>query len=105
MNSNLDSIRKSLTRRPIRRWPTQLDPCTPPAPFEGWCRASVRRNESRQLVSGTLSYSSLATFAANALDRATQTATLPLKRQRKTQVFSYVQDEYKFKANLTVNLG
>lgn len=54
---------------------------------------------------GTLTYSSLANFAANALDRATQTATLPLKRMRKSQVFSYLQDEFKPKSNLTLNLG
>ncbi|MBO0799348.1 MAG: TonB-dependent receptor, partial [Blastocatellia bacterium] len=55
--------------------------------------------------SGTLTYSSLYNFAANALDGATQTATMPLKRLRKTAVFSYLQDEYKLKSNLTLNLG
>ncbi|HEY7184660.1 MAG TPA: TonB-dependent receptor [Blastocatellia bacterium] len=56
-------------------------------------------------ASGTLTYSSLGNFAANALDRATQTATMPLKRMRKAEVFSYLQDEYKLKSNLTLNLG
>ena len=55
--------------------------------------------------SGALTYSTLANFAANRLDKATQTAELPMKHQRKTQVFSYVQDEYKLKPNLTLNLG
>jgi outer membrane receptor protein involved in Fe transport len=54
---------------------------------------------------GALTYSTLANFATNQLDKATQTAELPMKRQRKTQVFSYVQDEYKLKPNLTLNLG
>jgi hypothetical protein len=55
--------------------------------------------------SGTLTWSSLANFAANALDQAQQTALLPLKRLRKTQAFGYLQDEYKVQPNLTVNLG
>ena len=54
---------------------------------------------------GTLTYSSLANFAGNLLDRATQTATLPMKHVRKTQWFAYVQDEYKWRSNVTLNLG
>lgn len=54
---------------------------------------------------GALTYSSLTNFAANLLDKATQTALLPMKHQRKTQVFSYLQDEYKIHSNLTLNLG
>ncbi|HEV3329683.1 MAG TPA: carboxypeptidase regulatory-like domain-containing protein [Bryobacteraceae bacterium] len=54
---------------------------------------------------GTLTWSTLANFAANQLDKAAQTAELPMKHQRKTQVFSYVQDEYKVTADLTLNLG
>lgn len=54
---------------------------------------------------GTLTWSTLASFAANRLDKATQTALLPMKHQRKTQVFAYLHDEYKLRSNLTLNLG
>ncbi len=55
--------------------------------------------------SGTITYSTLANLAANKLDKGTQTALLPMKHQRKTQVFAYVQDEYKLTPNLTLNMG
>jgi hypothetical protein len=54
---------------------------------------------------GALTYSTLANFAANQLDKATQTVELPMKHQRKTQVFAYLQDEYRLKHNLTLNMG
>jgi Carboxypeptidase regulatory-like domain len=54
---------------------------------------------------GTLTFTSRDNFAANVLDSASVTATLPLKRLRKTQVFAFLQDEYKAASNLTVNLG
>ena len=55
--------------------------------------------------SGSLTYPSLAAFAANQLDSATYVATLPLKRSRKTQYWGYIQDTYKATPNLTLNLG
>ena len=69
--------------------------------------AEVRYVEMDQgnSFTGTLTYSSLANFAANLLDKATETALLPMKHQRKTQVFSFLQDEYKLRSNLTLNLG
>ncbi len=54
---------------------------------------------------GTLSYLTPALFASNTLDRATQTSTLPMKHERKTQFFSFVQDEYKVRSNVTLNIG
>ncbi len=54
---------------------------------------------------GTLTYTSRANFAANVLDSASVTATLPLKRLRKSQVFAFLQDEYKAASNLTFNAG
>ncbi len=55
--------------------------------------------------SGTLTYNSTAAFETNNMGSATYTAILPLVRQRKTQYFGYVQDEWKATANLTVTAG
>src|SRR5262249_37098721 len=54
---------------------------------------------------GTLTYTNRANFMANVLDSASVTATLPLKRLRKTQVFAFAQDTYQATASLTLNLG
>ncbi len=55
--------------------------------------------------SGTLTYNSTAAFLANSMGSASYTAILPLVRQRKTQYFAYVQDEWKIAPNLTVTSG
>jgi hypothetical protein len=64
----------------------------------------IEINEGNSFT-GTLTYNSLANFIANNLDSATYTATLPLKRMRKTSYFGYVQDEFKLRPNLTLNAG
>ena len=56
-------------------------------------------------ASGTLTYNSTAAFEANNMGSATYTAILPLVRQRKTQYFGYIQDEWKATANLTITAG
>src|SRR5262249_38304022 len=56
-------------------------------------------------LDGTLTYTSRDNFLANTLDSATVTATLPLKRLRKTHVFAYLQDEFKVAPQLTINAG
>jgi hypothetical protein len=56
-------------------------------------------------ASGTLTWNSTAAFETNNLGSATYTAILPLVRQRKTEYFGYVQDEWKVTANLTVTAG
>ncbi len=45
--------------------------------------------------SGTLTYNSTAALLANSMGSASYTAILPLVRQRKTQYFAYVRDEWK----------
>jgi hypothetical protein len=54
---------------------------------------------------GTLTFTSRTNFLSNTLDSASVTSTLPLKRLRKTQIFSFLQDEYKVSSELTLNLG
>ena len=55
--------------------------------------------------SGTLTYTSAANFLNNDMGTAAYTALLPLVRQRKTQYWGYVQDEWKVTSNLTVTAG
>jgi len=55
--------------------------------------------------SGTLTYTSAAKFLANQMGSASYTAILPLVRQRKTQYFGYIQDEWKVTASLTITAG
>lgn len=56
-------------------------------------------------ASGTLTYNSTAAFETNNMGSATYTAILPLVRERKTEYFGYMQDEWKATANLTVTAG
>ena len=64
----------------------------------------VEINEGNSFT-GALTYNTLANFESNQLDSATYTALLPLKRMRKTSYFSYVQDEFKLRPNLTLTGG
>jgi len=47
----------------------------------------------------------LAAFDANQVSTATLNGALPVNGLRKTQYFGYVQDEFKWTPNLTLNLG
>ena len=69
--------------------------------------AEIRRINMNQgnSASGSLTYLSLANLMNNALDSATYTSLLPLKRLRKTQAYGYIEDEYKVTRGLTVNMG
>jgi len=55
--------------------------------------------------SGTLTYTSTTAFLNNAMGSASYTSILPLVRQRKTQYFAYLQDEWKPTPNLTITVG
>ena len=67
----------------------------------------IRRVQMNQGTgtSGTISFSSTDSFAANQVSTASLTDTLPVNGLRKTQYFAYLQDEFKWFPNLTVNLG
>jgi hypothetical protein len=71
----------------------------------------VRRIELDQgnTANGTIVYSALnlatSSFLVNSVSSATYNASLPINGLRKTEVYSYVQDEWKFRPNLTLNLG
>jgi len=69
--------------------------------------AEVRRIQLNQgnTPSGTVTYSSTASFLANTVSSATYAADLPVNGLRKTEVYSYAEDEWKVRPNLTLNLG
>src|SRR5882724_2170710 len=67
----------------------------------------VRRVQMNQgnSSSGTVKYSSLSTFEANQASTASLAGALPVNGLRKTQYFGYLQDEFKWRPNFTLNLG
>ena len=67
----------------------------------------VRRIQMNQGSSayGTISYSSLSTFADNQSNKASLTGEYPINGLRKTQFFGYVQDEFKWRPTFTLNFG
>ena len=64
----------------------------------------IQMNESSG-PTGTLTYTTLDDFTANALDSATSVSNLPLYRLRKTREAAFIQDVYKARPNFTVDLG
>ena len=71
----------------------------------------VRRIQLDQgnTANGTVVYSSLnlpsSSFLVNSVSSATYNDQLPVNGLRKTEVYSYAQDEWKVRPNLTLNLG
>lgn len=67
----------------------------------------VRRIQMNQgsTASGTISFPSTDDFAANNVSTASLTGALPLQGLRKTQFYSYFQDEFKWRPNFTWNVG
>jgi hypothetical protein len=54
---------------------------------------------------GTVSYASPANFAANIVDSVVVSGLNPAVTDPKTEYFGYVQDEWKVRPNLTLNIG
>ncbi len=52
-----------------------------------------------------LSYTSIAKFAANSLDAANVLAAVPTEGVRKTEYYGFIQDQYKFRPNVTLSVG
>jgi Carboxypeptidase regulatory-like domain/TonB dependent receptor len=67
----------------------------------------IRRVQLNQgnTEAGTIAFASTAAFDANQVSTATLNGTLPVNGLRKTQYYGYIQDEFKWKPNLTLNLG
>ena len=67
----------------------------------------IRRIQMNQgkTESGTIAFASTDAFEANQVSTAKLTGALPENGLRKTQFFGYVQDEFKWKPNLAINLG
>jgi len=69
--------------------------------------AEIRRIQLNQgnTESGTVVFPSTAAFDADQVSTATLNGDLPINGLRKTQYYGYIQDEFKWRPNLTVNLG
>ncbi len=69
--------------------------------------AEVRRVQMNQGGGsyGTVSFNSLTSFAADQSYKSSITGTYPVNGLRKTDFFGYLQDEFKWRSNLTLNLG
>lgn len=67
----------------------------------------IRRIQLNQgnTEAGTIAFASTAAFDANQVSSATLNGTLPVNGLRKTQYFSYIQDEFRWTPNIVLNLG
>ncbi len=69
--------------------------------------AEVRRIQLNQgnTANGMVSFPSFAALLANSVSSANYAAPLPINGLRKTSVFGFVQDEWRVRPQLTLNLG
>lgn len=67
----------------------------------------IRRVQLNQgnTESGTIAFASTAAFAANQVSTATLNGALPINGLRKTELFWYLQDEFRWTPSITTNLG
>ena len=67
----------------------------------------IRRVQMNQgkTAGGTISYASTEAFEANEVNTAKYTEAEPINGLRKTMYFGYLQDEFKWRPELTLNLG
>jgi len=67
----------------------------------------IRRIQLNQgnTESGTITYASTAAFDTNSVSSATLNGNLPVNGLRKTQFYGYIQDEFKWTQNFSMNLG
>lgn len=69
--------------------------------------AEIRRIQLNQgnTEAGTIVFASTTAFDMNQVSSATLNGALPVNGLRKTQYFGYIQDEFRWMPNLTLNLG
>ena len=69
--------------------------------------AEVRRIQLNQgnTSSGTITYASTGAFDSNQVSSASLNGVLPVNGLRKTQFYGYIQDEFRWTPNFTMNLG
>lgn len=54
---------------------------------------------------GSVSFASLNAFALDQVNSASLASALPVNGLRKTEYYGFIQDEYKWRPNVTINLG
>jgi len=69
--------------------------------------AEVRRIQMNQgsTENGKISFPTIDALVNDQVSSASLTSTQPILGLRKTQVYGYIQDEFKLRSNLTLNLG
>jgi hypothetical protein len=67
----------------------------------------IRRVQLNQgnTENGSLSFASLNAFALDQVNSASLASALPVNGLRKTEYYAFIQDEFKWKPNFTINLG